>query len=180
MNRIRIFLALVLISSSQLLNAQIEVAHLRTKDYAATGFSAFLHFDIPVNEGDYATLEGSLGIFRKGDQHVAIAPVSIGYRRTLDGTGTGFYVEPTIGYTFGGSDIFKYDKNGSPIYDDDGSQLEQKVKGPTAGLGAGYILPGIPVVVGAKYQFVKVSRDPSLHVFSLRLSYAITFGGRGY
>ena len=180
MNALRFFLALSLIASTYIANAQVEVIHLRTKNYSATGFGAFLHFDIPVSEADYVTAEAGFGLFRKKDEHVGIAPMLLGYRHTLDRSGSGFYVEPVLGYTFGGSDIFKYDKNGSPIYDTDGSQLEQKVKGPTAGIGAGYMLPSIPVNIGAAYKFVKVSGDPSMHLFSIRLSYALMIGNRGY
>jgi hypothetical protein len=180
MNAFRFILALALITSSHLGNAQVEVSHLRTKNFSSTGFGAFLHFDIPVSEADYITAEAGFGLFRKNDQNVGIAPMLLGYRHTLDRSGTGFYIEPAVGYTFGGSDIFKYDKDGSPIYDVDGSQLEQKVKGLTAGIGTGYMLPSIPVNIGAAYKFVKVSGDPSMHLFSIRLSYALMIGNRGY
>ena len=180
MKSLRFVILSFFISCCYISQAQIEVAHLQSKNFSSTGFGAFLHFDIPVSEADYATLEGSLAIFKKGDDNVGIAPCLIGYRHTLDGSGSGFYVEPALGYTFGGSDIMKYDEYGHVILDDNGYQLERKVKGPTAALGAGYMLPSIPVTLGASYKFVKVSNDPSLHVFSVRLSYTITFGNRGY
>ena len=75
MNALRFFLALSLIASSYLANAQVEVIHLRTKNYSATGFGAFLHFDIPVSEADYVTAEAGFGLFRKKDEHVGIAPM---------------------------------------------------------------------------------------------------------
>ena len=107
MNRLRYFLALTLICCSYFANAQVEVIHLHTKNFSATGFGAFLHFDIPVSEADYITAEAGLGLFRKEDEHVGIAPMLLGYRHTLDRSGTGFYVEPALGYTFGGSEIRK-------------------------------------------------------------------------
>jgi hypothetical protein len=180
MNLVRPLFLITLVSSCYLSQAQIEVSHLRTKNFSSTGFGAFLHFDVPVSAAGYVTLEGSFALFKKGDNNVAIAPCLLGYRHTLDGTGTGFYVEPAIGYTFGGSDILKYDKEGYPLYNDDGSEVDQKVKGPTLALGGGYLLPSLPITVGASYKFVKVANDPSLHVFSIRLSYTITFGNRGY
>jgi hypothetical protein len=178
MNRIKVVFLTILISTVYNCQAQIEVSRLQTKNFSSTGFGVFLHFDIPVSEANYLTLEGSLAIFKKGDHHIGIAPCLVGYRYTLDGTGTGFYVEPAIGYTFGGSDILKYDGNGYPLYNEDGSEVDQKVKGPTAALGGGYMLPSIPLTLGASYKFIKVANDPSLHVFSIRLSYSITFGRR--
>lgn len=165
--------------STPALKAQIEVAHLQSKDFSASGFGAFLNFAFPVNEGDYLTLEGAAYFFEKNDDGIVIAPLNVGYRRTLDGTGAGFWVEPTLGYTLGASDISKYDSEGHLLYDESGSPVERKVTGPTAGIGAGYTLRGqLPFSLGARYQFVKVIKDPVMHVFSLRLSYAITFGRR--
>ena len=162
------------------LNAQIEVAHLKSKDFSSTGFGAFLNFSIPVSEGNAVTAEAGFYNFKsKDDDHIALVPFLLGFRYTLDGTGTGFYVEPHAGYTIGGSDIQKYNEVGTPIYDENGSPVEQKVKGVNAGISGGYIIPGsFSLNIALRYQHVFVSKDPTLNIFALRLSYPFSFGRR--
>lgn len=74
-------------------SAQIEVAHLKMKDYSATGFGGFLNFAIPVSEGSAVTTEAGFYIFRKDEDNVALIPFLLGYRHTLDRTGAGFYIK---------------------------------------------------------------------------------------
>jgi hypothetical protein len=80
-------------------------------------------------------------VFSNQDNNVEIAPLLIGYRYTLDKTGTVFYLEPNEGYTFGGSSLQKY-SDGNYNY------VEKKVWGPSVGLGFGYLFQP-----GRKIQF---------------------------
>jgi hypothetical protein len=57
--------------------------------------------------------------------------------------------------------------------------LEQQAKGLTAALGIGYVFTGkLAFNMGLRYQHVFVSDDPSLDLFSLRLSYPLAFRRR--
>jgi len=181
LKRILIFpIGLLLFISS--VHAQIEVAHLRTKDFSATGFGAFLNIAVPVTEYGVVTAEAAFYYFRSGDDHVALVPFLLGYRHMLQDPEAGFYVEPNGGYNIGATDIQKYGPNGDLLFDTaTGRIFEQQVKGPTAGLGVGYIFPGrIAFNLGLRYQRIFVSGDPSLNLFSLRLSYPLSFKRRDY
>lgn len=158
------------------LKAQIEVAHLTSKGFSATGFGAFLNFSIPVSEGAAVSAEAGFYNFKHDDNHVALVPFLLGYRYQLNGTPTGLYIEPTAGYTIGGSDIKRRNESGSIIYED-GRSVDQEVKGITAGIGTGYIFDGrVPINIGFRYKHVFVAKDPTLNLFSLRVSYPLSFG----
>lgn len=160
------------------LNAQIEVAHLAFKGFSATGFGGFLNVAVPVTEGNSITAEAGFYSFKKDDDLTVIVPFLLGYRYTLNGSGTGLYIEPTAGYTIGGSDIQKTNQFNSPIVVD-GKFAEQKVVGVTSGIGTGYIFPGsLAFNIGMRYQHVFVSKDPALNLFSLRISHSFSFGRR--
>lgn len=164
------------------INAQIEVAHLNSKGFSAIGFGAFLNITFPVTEYGSVSAEAAFYYFRSGNDHIALVPFLLGYRHMLQDPEAGFYVEPNGGYNIGATDIQKYNDVGSPIPDPNSDGwLEQKVKGPTAGLGVGYIFPGsFAFNLGLRYQRVFVSGDPSLNLFSLRLSYPLSFKRRDY
>src|SRR5215211_5631311 len=86
--------------------AQIEVAHVSVKDFKSTGFGGFLNFSLPLSEANYVTLEGGLQYFKnKYDEELALIPVLLGYRYTINQSGSGLYVEPNAGYCFGESTI---------------------------------------------------------------------------
>ncbi|MDQ6763926.1 MAG: autotransporter outer membrane beta-barrel domain-containing protein [Bacteroidota bacterium] len=163
----------LLIGSIKICNAQIEVAHVTSKNFTSTGFGGFLNFAIPVAEVNYVTLEGGFQYFKnKYDEDLAFIPVLIGYRYTLNQTGSGFYVEPYAGYTFGASSIGKYDENGGYLGGD------EKVEGPTAGVGAGYLidLGNIPFNFGLRYQHN--FGNYATNVFSFRISHTFHIGRR--
>ena len=160
-----------LVFISNYLNAQIEVAHLVSKDMSATGFGAFLNIGVPISEGSSVTAEGAFYVLKQKAEYTGLVPVLLGYRHTFDGSGAGFYMEPIAGYNFGRTDV--------EIKKEAGSYVERIVKGPTAGIGTGYILPGnFPLNIGLRYQHIFVSGDPALNLISLRLSYALSFGRR--
>ncbi len=106
-------------------------------------------------------------------------PLLLGYQYTLDRSGTGLYVEPIAGYTFGDSDVSLYDDIGEiPDPNNPGYSLKQLAKGPTTALAIGYIFRGqTPVSIGLKYQRVFVSSGPGVNLATLRFSYPL-FGGR--
>lgn len=59
----RFLLLSALISSFHCCNAQIEVAHIKLKDFKATGFGAFLNFSFPVSQANYVTVKGGVQYF---------------------------------------------------------------------------------------------------------------------
>ena len=174
--------------------AQIEVARLMTKtivpdgfghlvsqNLSATGFGAFLNLGFSVREAGSVSAEGGFYYFKIDDNNIAIAPVLIGYRQVFTGNDYGFYLEPLAGYTFGGTDLQKSNALGNPLYQSNGNQLDQKVAGATTGIGFGYLFQPsgrIRFNLGIRYEHTFVTGDPSLNIFSIRLSHAFSFGRR--
>ena len=156
--------------------AQIEVAHVSVKDFKATGFGAFLNFSFPASEANYITLEGGLQYFYKDEEDMALIPVLVGYRYTLNQTGTGFYVEPNAGYSFGASSIGVYE-NDSPVSDGNGNWLYESVKGPAAGAGFGYLFePSGKIQFNLGLRYEHVFGNAASNLVSFRISHAFTFG----
>ena len=138
-----------LLFSFNLSKAQIEVAYANSKNFNAIGFGGFLNFSLPVSNANYVTIEGGFQYFKnKNDEDLGLIPVLIGYRYTIDQSGSGLYVEPNAGYSFGASSIGKYDSNG--VY----TGVDENVAGPTAGIGFGYLFEAgrIPFNVGLRYE----------------------------
>jgi hypothetical protein len=159
--------------------AQLEIAHLSTKNFSAIGFGGFLNVSIPVSDASYITAEAGLYVFSHSEHNVALLPVLAGYRYTLNGTGTGLYVEPNAGYSFGGSDIQKYGPNGFPVYDANGNEVDQKVTGATAGLDFGYLFePTGRIQFNISLRYEHVFSEAGQNMFSLRIAHAFTFGRR--
>jgi len=151
-------------------NAQIEVDYVKAKHFNSIGFGGFLNFSFLVSEADYLTVEGAVQYYNSKDgEELALIPVLAGYRYTMDRTGSGLYVEPFAGYTFGTSTIGIYDESGW-----EGGNAS--VAGPAAGLGAGYLLGigNIPFNFGLRYQhnFGKLGTN------TLALRIAHSFGSR--
>lgn len=160
--------------------AQIEVAHLSSKNFSATGFGGFLNFAIPINETDAGIVEGGVYVFSKDGSHAAVAPVLAGYRHLLsDANDYGFYAEPVAGYTFGATDIQAYDAKGMPLYKANGDQLDQKVAGPIGGLGFGYLFQEsgpIRFNISLRYEHTFVTGGyPQLSIIALRISHSFSF-----
>ena len=168
-----------LLTATHTLHAQLEVTHLILKGQSATGFGAFFHGGFPVHKGDEISAEIGLDYFAPGQSHLVFVPLLVGYRHTFNRSGTGFYVEPFGGYTFGSTDIQKTDANGNPLFNADGSEIDEKFNGATAGLGVGYILnnPRCPLNFGLRFEHVFVSGTaPSLLAF--RVSWSVLTGRR--
>jgi len=160
-------------------NAQLEVARLSTKNFSGLGFGGFLNVSLPVSDANYVTGEVGLYVFSHADNHVALLPILAGFRYTLDGTGTRLYVEPNAGFSFGGSDIKKYNSLGAPVYDASGKQPDQKVTGPTTGINFGYLFEQTGIIqfnIGLRYEHV--FSEYGQNMFSLRISHAFSFGRR--
>jgi hypothetical protein len=157
--------------------AQFEVGYVKLKDYSAVGFGGFLNFAIPVGQSDYATVEGALQYFsNKYTEELYLFPVITGYRYTLNRSGYGFYAEPNVGYTFGGSTIMVYSEQGSPLSDGD-DWLYRKPAGLTAGIGFGYLFdPGGKIQLNLALRYQRGFGTDGTNVLSFRVSHAITFG----
>jgi hypothetical protein len=169
----------VFICTYGIAHAQIEVTHVSSKDFTATGFGGFLNFSIPVTETDAVTLEGAAYVYSSNDSHMVVVPALVGWRHLLDPNNDyGFYTEPVAGYSFGATDIQKYDANGNALNDANGNQIDQKVAGPTAGFGFGYLFPEsgrIRFNISLRYEHTFVVGDPALNIISLRVSHSFTF-----
>src|SRR5262245_1676518 len=135
-----ILVGFALLVTTHAAQAQLEVTQLILKGQSATGFGAFFHGGFPVHKAGEISGEIGLDYFAPGQSHLIFIPMLVGFRHTFDGSGTGFYVEPFAGYTFGSTDIQKTDANGNPLFNSDGSEIDEKYNGATAGLGIGYIL----------------------------------------
>jgi len=156
--------------------AQIEVDYLKLKEFKAIGFGGFLNFSLPVSDANYVTTELGVQYFRdKYDQEVALIPVLAGYRYTLNRSGTGLYLEPNAGYSFGESTVESYTDEGQYI----GGYKE--VKGPMAGMNFGYLFEftgRVQFNLAFRYEHT-FSKAPT-NLFAFRISHAITFGRRDY
>jgi hypothetical protein len=163
-----------LLTATHTVHAQLQVTQLILKGHSATGFGAFFHGDFPVNKGNEITAEAGFEYFAPNQSHFVFIPLLVGFRHTFNGTGTGFYIEPLVGYTFGSTDIQKTDANGNPVFNADGSEIDEKYNGATAALGVGYILanPRCPLNFGLRYEHLFVSGTaPSLLTF--RVSWSV-------
>jgi hypothetical protein len=171
----KLLILAICVSASATLHAQLEVAQLFTKGQSTTGFGANLHVGFPVSKGNEISVEAGLYYFAPSQSHLIFVPFLAGYRHTLNGSGTGFYVEPFAGYSIGATDIQKVDANGNPLYNADGSEIDEKVSGATAGLGFGYILPNpkLPLNFGLRFEHVFVSGDPSPNILAFRISWSV-------
>ncbi len=168
-----------LLSSILFCTAQIEFTRLSAKDFKALGFGAFVNLSVPVSDAHFVTVEGGFQYFHREDEEIGLIPVLLGYRYTLDKTGTGFYLEPNAGYCFGSTTIQKYDAYDMVEYGPDGQPAVQKITGPVAGIGFGYLFEysgGIQFNLGLRYQHG--FGNLQTNVLALRISHAITFGRR--
>ena len=166
-------------------NAQVEGAYMHTKNFKGFGFGGHLNFKFPVTDAASLTAEAGIYILKQPEQpvqdeaNVALVPILLGYQYTVDGSGTGFFVEPLAGYTYGATDIYKYDENGDRQWDmARGRYVNQSAKGLTAGLAAGYITRGhMPITFGLRYERVFVAADPGINIVASRVQWPL-FGGR--
>ena len=179
--------------------AQIVVARLMTKtqllnstgtaqtwqNISSTGFGSFLNFGFAVHQTDAITVEGGFYYFPYDGSSIYSAPCLISYRHLLtssdDNDGSGWYLEPAAGYTFGDTDIQESNALGNPLYKPNGDLLNQKVTGPAAALSFGYLFKPsgwIRFNIGLRYEHTFVNGDPATNVIALRISHSFSFGRR--
>jgi hypothetical protein len=157
-------------------NAQIEVAKFTGKNSSEykMGFGAFLKFAYPVSEAADISLEGGALFFQEKEitsYGVAFVPIKIGYRYTIDGSGTGFYAEPQVGYNAYGVKSYQ---------NEDGANVDEKFHGVILSMGAGYLFPsagGIQFDLGLRYESV-LYKGNSVNCIALRLSHNFSFKKR--
>ena len=176
----KMFTVCVLCLCAIVCKAQFEVEHITMKEFKSTGFGGFLNFSIPVSDANYATVEAGLQYFTdKYDEEVALIPVLLGYRYTLNQSGTGFYLEPNAGYCFGSTTVQAYDENSSPLSDGNGNWLYEKVNGPVAGIGFGYLFePAGKIQFNLALRYQHTFSNTPTNLFAFRISHAFTFGRR--
>lgn len=164
--------------------SQIEGIYGRAKNYEGFGFGAFLNLAVPDQEGlNYYSIEGGIQYikFTDGIRDIGNVPVLIGYRYTLNQTGGGFYLEPHAGYNFGMSGIPVEDANGNWLWDDQNDDIvREKIKGPMAGLGLGYLFEPLGKVqfnlsLRVQHSFGHIP----VNTIGLRLTHAFNLGGGG-
>jgi hypothetical protein len=170
-NNRKFLILLFFMATSTALKAQLQVDYLSFKGYSSIGFGGFFNFSVPVSDANYVTGEIGLDVFSKNDEHVAIAPLLVGYRYTLDQTGAGFYLEPNVGYSFAGTDI--------QITDQNGNYVDQNVSGISTGIGFGYLFePSGKIQFNLGLRYEHIFGDLGSNMFSFRISHAFIFGKR--
>ena len=177
----KLFLSCLAFCICSVAHAQIEVARIQTKNLSAFGFGAFLNIGVPVNETDAVTPEAGFYYFGSGDSHAAVAPLLVGYRHLLTGPIMVCMYNRCWAIRSGATDIQKTDVNGNLLYKSDGNQLDQKMAGPTTGIGFGYLFEQSGIIrfnIGVRYERAFVSGDPAVNIFSLRISHSFSFGRR--
>ncbi len=128
---------IILCCSFSASRAQLFVSKLigKNSNQYSTGIGGFYGFSFPISEADAVTAEIGFNVFfLKEDTRYGIvtAPLKLGYSYTFDRTGTGFYVEPQLGYNLAGV---------SPSYDTYSQRyIEDKFHGITTTVNLGYLL----------------------------------------
>jgi hypothetical protein len=159
-------LSLTLVSA----NAQLQVLKLvgkNSKEFTL-GYGAFLKFGFPVSDADAVTFEGGINFFfdkESSDYGIAVVPVKVGYRYTLNRSGKGFYAEPQAGYNVYGVNSF-FD---TTTFQD----VNKKFHGFVWSVGGGYLFePGkwIQLDIGLRYESIIVSGG-STNYLALRFSH---------
>ena len=162
-----IFLGIFLFVSFKL-NAQIQFSKIvgkSSKDYGV-GKGGFLKFSHPISEASDVTLELGANVFSLKDDPAygwALIPIKAGYRYTLNRTGTGFYIEPQVGYNVYGID-----------------PDDMKYTGLILAAGAGYLFKPIGKIkfdLGILFESAMHKGGP-LNYLSVRLSHNFSIGGR--
>ena len=162
-----LLLAISILLSFQL-SAQIQISKIigkTSKDYKS-GYGGYLKISHPISEAADITLEVGANIFslkENPDYGWAVIPVKAGYRYTLNQTGTGFYIEPQVGYN-----VYGIDPN------------DMKYTGLILGAGAGYLFKPIGNIkfdLGVLFES-SLHKGGPLNYLSVRLSHNFSIGGR--
>jgi hypothetical protein len=158
-------------------NAQIGVAKLfgkNSSDYLP-GLGGFLKFGFPASEAaDISVEAGAIFFIDKEypEYGILMCPFKLGYRHTFNGSGTGFYAEPQVGYNIYGIDSY-YDY-------DTFDNVDKKFNGFIWSVGTGYLFrPSrrTQFDLGVRYESVAYNGGSKSFV-SLRLSQNFSFRKR--
>ncbi|RXK58799.1 hypothetical protein ESA94_15525 [Lacibacter luteus] len=177
----RLLLLLVAVLFGYNANAQIEVLTVlnpKPESKYIVGFGAMLKFGVPVLEkADEINIEVGVKFIPEieypDSYGIAYVPVKLGYRYTLDRSGTGFYAEPQLGYSVYGARSYQ---------NMDGADVDEIIKGPISGLSFGYLFPSEKIVqldLSLRYENV-FYKQGSVHTIGLRLSSHFRFKNRDY
>ena len=141
------------------INAQLFVSKILGKNSSkyTKGWGGFYAISIPVSTADAVSAEIGFNIFfLKADNRYGIitAPLKLGYSYTFDRSGTGFYVEPQLGYNLAGV---------SPSNDNDSYRyVEDKFNGVSTTVNLGYLMNwraiGAEIKVGTRAETVFYGR----------------------
>jgi hypothetical protein len=146
-----------LLFSFVLSNAQIEGAYASTKKFNAFGVGGFLNFSLPVADANYITIDVGYQYFKNKSDEMDLVPLLLGYRYTWDQSGSGWYVEPNIGFTF---DVV-------PMYGND-------PEGVSAGIGIGYLVDLDNVPFNFSGRFEHLFGNPAASIFSIRIAHSLS------
>lgn len=139
------------------------------------GFGGFVKGAYPITDGADVTLEVGANIFLMNDGYgsadgTIMVPLKAGYRYTLDGSGTGFYVEPQIGFNVLGV---------TSLHDANGNQVNLNYHGVVFAAGAGFLFTkwNAPFDLNLRYE-TTIDHGGSNNFISLGISRTIRFGHR--
>ena len=158
-------------------NAQLGVMKLVGKNTSkyTIGFGAFIKAGFPASEGSDVTLEIGANIFFLNDGYgtsdgTIMCPLKAGYRYTLDGTGSGFYIEPQVGFNLVGV---------TSLHDANGKQINLNYHGVVFAAGTGYLFNiwHAPFDLNLRYETV-IAHGGSNNLISLGISRFISFKKR--
>jgi hypothetical protein len=155
-------------------HAQIEGTYFSSGSFKRTGFGIFTNIAFPVSCHSMVTWEGESIFF---NQIIAAAPITMGWRH-ICGPGTGFYIEPQLGFSIINSDIVASDSSKSSPNQPGNTVKRPDANGPTAGLNSGYIFPGkLALNIGIHYTHLfPLGGGPASDMVSLRLTHTIICG----
>ncbi|HEY4195488.1 MAG TPA: hypothetical protein VGM63_08125 [Mucilaginibacter sp.] len=157
------------------LKAQLGVMKMignNTSNYSL-GIGAHIKGAFPVSQGSDLTLELGANFFFLNDggsgDGTGVVPIKAGYRYSLNGTGTGLYVEPQIGYNI-------YGITSAYV---DGTTKNLEFHGLVAAAGTGYIflIGNTPLDLYLHYETI-IDHGGSDNYVSLGLSIYLHFRKR--
>lgn len=156
-------------------SAQLGVMKLvgsGTSDYQV-GFGAFIKAGFPAFKSGDITMELGLNCFWIKDGEgsgTAMVPLKLGYMHMFNGSRTGFYVEPQVGYNLYGI---------SSLDDENGYNVDYKYNGLVLAAGAGYVflMSKKPVNLNLRYE-TTIAKGGSNNIVSLGITQFFTIGKR--
>ncbi len=175
----RKLLPLFLLLISLKATSQIEILTVASKKPDSkyiVGLGAMLKFGFPASDADEVSLEIGCKYIPEIEYPdaygIVYIPLKVGYRYTLDRSGTGWFTEPQLGYSIAGARSYQ---------NQDGMDVDEKVKGPVAGLSFGYLFEpgkrGTQYELSLRYESVFYN-STTFQTVGLRLSHNISFRRR--